>query len=60
LFNAHYEPLPFKLPEEKWGKKWSAVLDTNGSFDTNGEHFYAPGDEVEVESRSLAVLRRAE
>lgn len=29
LFNAHYESLPFTIPERDWGDHWVVVLDTD-------------------------------
>jgi glycogen operon protein len=28
VFNAHHEPIEFRLPEAHWGKRWGVVLDT--------------------------------
>jgi glycogen operon protein len=58
LFNAHYEPLPFSLPKENLGKEWSLVLDTNKLTPNGDEHSYKAEEEIQVESRSLQVLRR--
>ncbi|HZQ78928.1 MAG TPA: glycogen debranching protein GlgX [Acidimicrobiia bacterium] len=30
LFNAHYENLPFTIPDRDWGDRWVVVLDTEG------------------------------
>ena len=29
IFNAHYEPIMFTLPDERYGKKWRLVVDTH-------------------------------
>lgn len=29
IFNAHYEPIMFTLPDERYGKKWQLVVDTH-------------------------------
>ena len=29
IFNAHYEPIMFTLPDEKYGRKWQLVVDTH-------------------------------
>ena len=60
LFNAHYEPLPFTVPEAKWGQRWTKVLATNDLKFADDEQSFAAEDEVVVESRSLLVLRRSE
>jgi glycogen operon protein len=58
LFNAHYEPIPFILPDGPWGKEWIVELDTNRSLLEEEKQTYKSGAEVPVESRSLMVLRR--
>ncbi len=64
MFNAHHEPLEFKLPEEKWGKRWVEVLNTAGESGVhNGEQDgpeHAAGSGLQVEPWSLVLLRRAD
>lgn len=58
IFNAHYEPLNFVLPQERYGKEWVKVLDTHENFvEEKGEHLKA-GDSLIVESRSIVLLRQ--
>ena len=61
LFNAHSEALTFRLPERpEWGERWVRVLDTAESLPAapgEGETVSA-GSEVQVEGRSLVLLRR--
>ncbi|MGV3704939.1 MAG: glycogen debranching protein GlgX [Arcticibacter sp.] len=58
IFNAHYEPLNFVLPEERYGKEWAKVLDTHENFvEEKIEHFQAT-ESLIVESRSVVVLRQ--
>ncbi|MBE0425700.1 MAG: glycogen debranching protein GlgX [Nitrospirae bacterium] len=59
IFNAHHEPLTFKLPVQEYGRQWGKVLDTNESFVGEGEKIYEAGAEIEVEARSTEVYRRA-
>jgi glycogen operon protein len=54
LFNAHFEDITFRLPARRFGAHWEVVL-TTGWFE--GERL-APGADVLVETRSIAVLRR--
>ncbi|EOR95170.1 Glycogen debranching enzyme [Arcticibacter svalbardensis MN12-7] len=57
IFNAHYEPLNFVLPEEKYGKEWTKVLDTHENFfETEGDRFKS-SESLLVESRSIVLLR---
>jgi len=62
FFNAHHEPLEFKAPGGKWGKKWRVVCDSaTGKFYTTPEA-KAPvrvgGRKVRVEARSMQLLQR--
>ena len=60
IFNAHWEPVEFTLPGERWGKSWSRVLDTrNGAAPTEGEWQRAAGTRINIEARSLVVMCRA-
>jgi glycogen operon protein len=54
LFNAHYEEIAFRLPARRFGTRWELELSTGV---VQAERF-APGLDVTVESRSIAVLRR--
>ena len=64
MFNAHNEPLDFRLPEAKWGERWVELLDTSAHGDwldedpekLGAEH--AAGDTVNVQAWSLRLLRR--
>jgi len=59
LINAYSEPIGFTIPPEVWGKAWTTVLDTAaGIVDEGGIATTKPGETVQVESRSIAVLRR--
>jgi glycogen operon protein len=61
LFNAHSDALPFKLPTCPWGDRWEKVIDTNEPVPDLREHdLWNAGDEVQVQSHSLIVLRRVE
>lgn len=54
IFNAHHEPLDFKLPPAKYGKQWLTVLNTAQDTD---EQTYEPEAIVHAESRSLMVFK---
>jgi isoamylase len=61
LFNAHFEPMRFRLPKCPWGDRWEKVIDTNEPVpDLRAHREWNAGDEVAVESRSIIVLRRAD
>jgi isoamylase len=56
LFNAHHEPVTFQLPARRFGARWKLELSTADPHAE--ERSFAARDPVEVESRSLLVLRR--
>ena len=55
LFNAFFEEMSFRLPARRFGTRWELALAT-GAVD--GERL-VPGADVTIESRSVAVFRRA-
>jgi glycogen operon protein len=59
MFNAHHEPLAFRLPGSRWGRRWVPVLDTGQGWAEDGGSTHEAEHEVAVEARSLVVLRRA-
>jgi glycogen operon protein len=59
LFNGHYEPLPFKLPNCPWGDAWMKVIDTNEPVpDLRERRQLRAGDELQLQAHSMVVLRR--
>jgi glycogen operon protein len=60
LFNAHYEPITFKIPEAKWGEQWIKVFATNEEkFEVKKEETFQPGNEIVVQDRSFILLQRS-
>ena len=57
IFNAHYEPIVFNLPDENYGKKWQLIIDTNEP--KGPELSYEAGFAITAQARSLLVLRSA-
>ena len=55
IFNAHHEPLDFVLPDSKYGKHWTKMIDTNVE-DVEDKQSYSAGDSFKVEGRSIVVL----
>ena len=66
LFNAHHEPIEFRIAEKLSGKSWSTVLDTanaedpfaahridSGSYATQGPLARAPRDRLRGDVQSL-------
>jgi glycogen operon protein len=58
LFNAHYEPVTFKLPTRRFGPGWTFVLSTSEPEREEGTLDWVARASVELEARSVLVLRR--
>lgn len=54
IFNAHYEPIMFTLPDERYGKKWRLVIDTHNP--KGPELNYEAGFAITAQSRSFLLL----
>ena len=62
IFNAHHEAMSFALPAQQFGGGWMRVLDTATEAPpelrrSRHGHRLAPGDPVEVQSRSVVLFR---
>jgi len=59
LFNAHHDRLTFRMPTRRFGLRWQLELST-AEPDLHGDDApsWAARDELEVESRSIVLLRR--
>jgi isoamylase len=59
LFNAHHEPLTFKLLEAPWGEEWEVVLDTAADEPwPRRPARMSGGEKIVAEGRSVQVLRK--
>ena len=58
LFNAWHDPLSFRLPPARFGRRWALELSTTDPGLEAGAWEKPVRDEVEVEGRSLLLLRR--
>jgi glycogen operon protein len=58
LFNAAHHPLPFTLPPQKYGKSWMRTIDTATALAGDSKDIYASGDVLEIEGRSIVVLKK--
>ncbi|MFL5404419.1 MAG: glycogen debranching protein GlgX [Myxococcales bacterium] len=62
VFNAHHEPMKFTLPEERFGKTWVEIVDTNDPPRRRDRRqpreAVQAGSTVEVAPRSFAVFER--
>lgn len=60
LFNAHYEPVTFRIPDVRWGKRWRSVLDTSGIDEQVIRGPLGSSSDLALRPRSLVVLQREE
>jgi isoamylase len=58
LFNASEFALGFIIPTGSIGNEWATDIDTNDPHLEEGSLISKAGEEIQVESRSLVVLRR--
>ena len=56
-FNGHDEPLDFVIPDQGYGEKWTAAIDT---ADARGQTnlVVGAGETVPLQARSLLILRK--
>lgn len=54
IFNAHYEPIQFTLPDERYGRKWKLIVDTHNP--EGPELNYEAGFAITAQSRSFLLL----
>lgn len=60
LINAHHEPLSFVLPAIEWGEDWEVQIDTRSAAQPEIRVPTHAGEQYELESRSIVVMRLAE
>jgi len=59
MFNSYGEPMEFKLPPKKWGRKWVIVLDTaDATSPPQRTQPYSFEERVHVAGHAMVVLRR--
>lgn len=56
IFNAHHAELEYTLPDAKYGREWTKVLDTCDPDFLDGVAFSA-GSKVKVNGRSIIILK---
>lgn len=54
IFNAHYEPIMFTLPDERYGKNWRLIIDTHNP--DGPELNYEAGFSITAQARSFLML----
>ena len=59
IFNAHSEPVDYKLPTRRYGDHWIKILDTNTDFVAEeGGEVYKPNTKITVEGFSVVLLKQ--
>jgi isoamylase len=58
LLNAHHDAVPFRLPPDGDGPKWTALVDTAYGDGNPPEAVFDAGGEYPLQGRSLALLTR--
>lgn len=57
MFNAHYEPLKFIIPAERFGCSWMKIIDSyEGTIEDDGE-MHMPSEAICVQGNSVVVLK---
>ncbi|HEX7311209.1 MAG TPA: glycogen debranching protein GlgX [Gaiellaceae bacterium] len=59
LFNAHHEPMTFRMPTRRFGSRWTLELSTSEPELERDARAWSARQEETVESRSILLLRRA-
>ncbi len=57
LLNAHYQPIPFRLPAHRADVHWEVVVDTRETTGRRRQGLLRGGAAYGLEARSLALLR---
>jgi isoamylase len=58
MFNSYSEPMEFKLPSKKYGRKWTIVLDTADPATLSDSRSHLFEERVHVAGHAMVVLRR--
>ena len=59
IFNAHNEPVEYKLPNRRYGNNWIKILDTSKNFASEeGDEIYKAGARISAQSFSVILLKQ--
>ncbi len=59
IFNAHNEPVEYKLPTKRYGDHWIKILDTSKNFVAEkGGEIYKPNAKIKAEGFSVILLKQ--
>ncbi|WP_242927395.1 glycogen debranching protein GlgX [Pontibacter vulgaris] len=56
IFNAHHEPLEYKLPPAKYGTNWTKLIDTSLASIAEDKTTIGAGEKLKIEARSVVLL----
>jgi glycogen operon protein len=59
LFNAHFEDVEMRLPNQSFGREWALEVSTEEPELAPGERTFTARAALTVSARSLVLLRRA-
>ncbi|MFD2871260.1 glycogen debranching protein GlgX [Mucilaginibacter ximonensis] len=57
VFNAHSEPLDYKLPDKKYSADWKMLINTANPKFQPTDQVFQPGELLHVEGRSIILLQ---
>jgi isoamylase len=57
IFNAHNEPVDFKLPKEVYAKDWIKILDTSNVKEEDDKTVLMPESMIKINGRSIVLFR---
>ncbi|MEO6522017.1 MAG: glycogen debranching protein GlgX [Mucilaginibacter sp.] len=57
IFNAHNQPLDYKLPEKKYSANWQVLIDTSKPVFNPTNKVYEAAETIHVEGRSVILLQ---
>lgn len=59
IFNAHNEPVEYKLPTKRYGSGWIKILDTGKDFvSEEGGEIYKANSKIKAESFSVVLFKQ--
>ena len=57
MFNAHHQPIRFRIPKGAWRGGWRPILATDRDVELSSGGYCESGDTLEVTGRALVVLQ---
>ena len=56
LFNAHNEPVEFRLPDQTFGREWNIKITTQAELETSST--VAAGTQIMIGAHAMVVMAR--